>query len=174
MGYAGVKDPRKAYGRRMAREAAREGKREGIEAVAREKLARHRLRHPELHEALRAPRHVHLDEHGRSPRRHEPRSALEKALARGKKLKRQGLQVAQGVHDGLQKVHGTVEKGLRYAGHLEGGLEKAAASGIPTTAGPAWSPLRSRDGACLSDYGRRANQFARKCCRAFRQTRLDC
>src|SRR5437764_113212 len=50
-----------------------------------------------------------------------------KALARGKKLKRQGLQVAQGVHDGLQKVHGTVEKGLRYAGHLEGGLEKAAA-----------------------------------------------
>ena len=127
LGYAGVKDPRKAYGRRMAREAAREGKREGIEAVAREKLARHRLRHPELHEALRAPRHVHLDEHGRSPRRHEPRSALEKALARGKKLKRQGLQVAQGVHDGLQKVHGTVEKGLRYAGHLEGGLEKAAA-----------------------------------------------
>src|SRR5438128_2450693 len=111
----------------MAREAAREGKREGIEAVAREKLARHRLRHPELHEALRAPRHVHLEEHGRSPRRHEPRGALEKALARGKKLRRQGLQVAQGVHDGLKTVHGTVAKGLQYAGHVEGGLEKAAA-----------------------------------------------
>ncbi|MFL5312341.1 MAG: DUF4157 domain-containing protein [Myxococcales bacterium] len=127
LGYAGVKDPKKAYERRMAREAAREGKREGIEAVAKDKLARHRLRHPELHEALRAPRHVHLEDHGRVPRHHEPRGALEKALARGKKLKRQGLEVAQGVHDGLKKIHGTVGKGLQYAGHVEGGLEKAAA-----------------------------------------------
>ena len=127
LGYAGVKDPQKAYGRRMARAGAREGKREGIEAVARDKLARHRLRHPELHQALRAPRHLHLEEQGRSPRRHEPRGALEKALVRGKKLKRQGLEVAQGVHDGLKKVHGTVAKGVEYAGHVEGGLERAAA-----------------------------------------------
>ena len=125
LGYAGVKDPKKAYGRMMARKDAREGKRQGIEAVALDKLARHRLRHPELHEALRAPRPIQLE--GRAPRRHEPRTALEKALARGKALKKQGLEVVQGVHDGLQKVHGTVGKGLEYAGHVEGGLERAAA-----------------------------------------------
>ena len=125
--YAGVKDPRKAYARRMAREAAREGKREGIEAVAREKLERHRRRHPERHEEPHLMRRAHFEEHGRAPRRHEPRSALEKALARGKKLKRQGLEVTQGVHDGLRKIYGTVAKGLQYAGHVEGGLEKAVA-----------------------------------------------
>ncbi|HEX9604836.1 MAG TPA: DUF4157 domain-containing protein [Myxococcales bacterium] len=125
LGYAGVKDPKKAYGRMMARKDAREGKREGIEAVAQDKLARHRLRHPELHEALRAPRRIQLE--GRAPRRHEPRTALEKALARGKALKRQGLEVVQGAHDGLHKIYGTVGKGLEYAGHVEGGLERAAA-----------------------------------------------
>src|SRR5205085_4330183 len=47
-----------------------------------------------------------------------PQSALEKALAKGKELKKKGLQVAQGVHDGLGKVHGYVGKGLEVAGKV--------------------------------------------------------
>src|SRR6266849_67679 len=153
LGYAGVKDPKKAYGRMMARKDAREGKRQGIEAVALDKMARHRLRHPELHEALRAPRPIQLE--GRAPRRHEPRTALEKALARGKALKKQGLEVMQGVHGGLQKVHGTVGKGLEHAGHVEGGLERAAAL---ARQGAGVFGEHSELGAYLSHVADRADQ----------------
>ena len=125
--YAGVRDPQKAYERRMARQDARAGKPGGIEAVAKDKLARHQLRHPELHEAVQAHRPLQLAEHGRAARRREPASALEKALARGKALKKGALEVVQGVHGGLEKVHGTVGKGLTYAEHAQGGLEKAVA-----------------------------------------------
>src|SRR5216683_1551137 len=155
LGYAGVKDPQKAYGRMMARKDARAGKREGIEAVARDKLERHRLRHPELHEDVGAHRPVLLEELGRKPRHHEPRTPLEKALARGKALERQGREVVQGVHDGLQKVQGTVGKGLEYAGRMQGGLEKAAAL---ARQGAGVVGEHSELGAYLSHLADRADQ----------------
>src|SRR3989454_10926613 len=78
----------------------------------------HRRKHPELHlaEATRERRHPRPE-----------RSGLEKAIARGWRLARKGRRVAQGVHDGLGKVHDVVEKGLAGADNVQSGLELAAA-----------------------------------------------
>src|SRR5207244_9149966 len=60
----------------------------------------------------------------KAPRK--PENALEKAIAKGKELKKKGLQVAQGVHDGLGKVHGWIGKGIETADKVQHGLEQAS------------------------------------------------
>jgi len=136
LGYAGVKDPRAAYGRMMARKAAREGKREGIEAVAQEKLARHRQRHPELQEALRAPRVQGTVAKGTGYGEH-----VETGLAKAAALARQGAGVLgeeselgaylSHLADRADRAHGWVEQGVDFVrdfnervGKVEGGLEE--------------------------------------------------
>ena len=118
LGFAGVKDPAKAYEKMMARKDLRAGKKGALEHVAQLKLEDHRRKHPELHlaEATRKRRHPRPE-----------RSGLEKAIARGRRLARKGRRVAQGVHDGLGKVHDVVEKGIAGADKVESGLELAAA-----------------------------------------------
>ena len=181
LGFAGVKDPAKAYDKMMARKAAAAGKKGGMERVAQQKLADHKRRHPELHlaeatgkrtrgahadpsTARKRPgpkphaddyRHAGTHADASSPRQrtkrkpsphdahaggeHEhalpkkprggnkPRTKLEQALARGKKLVKKGQQIAQGVHHGLGKVQGLVEKGLAGAQKVQGALEQASA-----------------------------------------------
>ena len=124
LGYAGVKDPAKAYAKMMARKGLREGKKGALEKVAAQKLADHRRKHPELHLAEALGKTARGD-HAR--RRRKPKSALEKALARGKKLRKQALKVTQGVHDRLGKIHGVVGKGLEAADKVQHGLEQASA-----------------------------------------------
>src|SRR5439155_16463796 len=118
LAYAGVKGPGKAYEKMMARRDLRAGKKGALEHVARLKLEDHRRKHPELHlaEATRRRRHPRPE-----------RTALEKAVTRGRDLVRKGRRVAQGVHDGLGKVHDVVEKGLSGAERMQSGLEKAIA-----------------------------------------------
>ena len=118
LAYAGVKDPGKAYEKMMARRDLRAGKKGALEHLARLKLEDHRRKHPELHlaEATRRRRHPRSE-----------RTALEKAVTRGQDLVRKGRRVAQGVHDGLGKVHDVVEKGLSGAEKVQSGLEKAIA-----------------------------------------------
>jgi len=118
LGFAGVRDPAKAYEKMTARGELRAGKKGALEHVAQLKLEDHRRKHPELHlaEATRERRHPRPE-----------RSGLEKAIARGRRLARKGRRVAQGVHDGLGKVHDVVEKGLAGADKVQSGLELAAA-----------------------------------------------
>src|SRR5256886_16886753 len=94
------------------------GKKGALEHAAEPKLEDHRRKHPELHlaEATRKRRH---------PR--PARSGLEKAIAPGRRLARKGRRVAQGVHDGLGKVHDVVEKGIACADKGQSGLELASA-----------------------------------------------
>ncbi len=54
-----------------------------------------------------------------------PKTALERALKRGQQLKKQGLQVAAGVHHHLGNIHGIVAKGLEHADKIQHGLEQA-------------------------------------------------
>src|SRR3989440_3210545 len=118
LGFAGVRDPAKAYEKMTARGELRAGKKGALEHVAQLKLEDHRRKHPELHlaEATRERRHPRPE-----------RSGLEKAIARGRRLARKGRRVTQGVHDGLGEVHDVVEKGLAGADKVQSGLELAAA-----------------------------------------------
>ncbi|HZX96673.1 MAG TPA: hypothetical protein VFE90_19300, partial [Myxococcales bacterium] len=125
LGYAGVKDPAKAYEKMMARKDLRAGKKGSLEQVARLKLEDHKRKHPELHLAEAAGKRTRGSPVAR--RRRDPESRLEQALARGKRLVAKGKQVAQGVHDGLGKVHDVVGKGIAGADKVQSGLEQAAA-----------------------------------------------
>jgi len=118
LGFAGVRDPAKAYEKMTARRKLRAGKEGALEHVAQLKLEDHRRKHPELHlaEATRERRHPRPE-----------RSGLEKAIARGRRLAQKGRRVTQGVHDGLGEVHDVVEKGLAGADKVQSGLELAAA-----------------------------------------------
>ncbi len=49
LGFAGVKDPAKAYDKMMARKDLAAGRKGGLEHVAKQKLEDHRRKHPELH-----------------------------------------------------------------------------------------------------------------------------
>ena len=129
LGYAGVRDPAKAYEKMSARRDLVAGKKGALERVAELKLEEHRQKHPELHpaEARQEPtRTAHEEDHPVARKRPEPDpNALAKALARGRGLAKQGQRVAQGVHDKLGKVHDVAEKGLAGAGKVQSGLEQA-------------------------------------------------
>src|SRR5262249_22406014 len=148
LGYAGVKDPAKAYEKMMARKDLARGKKGGLEHVAKLKLEDHKRKHPELHLAeatgrrtrgtrgevkprgrLKSPHEVHAGAgHAAAAPRggNKPQSRLERALARGQVLIKKGQGVAQSAHQGLGKVHGAVEKGLAGAQKVQGGLEQAS------------------------------------------------
>jgi hypothetical protein len=121
LGYAGVKDPSKAYEKMMARKGLAKGKRGSMEEVGRLKLEDHKRKHPELHplaeaSGKKAPERPHV----------KPETALQRALAKGREVHKKGIEVAQGVHDGLGKVHGWVGKGIATADKVQSGLEKAS------------------------------------------------
>ena len=122
LGYGGVKDPQKAYQTMMARRGARAGDKKAIQEDARLRLEKHKLAHPDLYAATKAKQ-----QRPRAPMEAKaPRTALEKAIARGKELKKKGLEVARGVHSGLGKVHAGLQKGIDGADKVQHGLEKAA------------------------------------------------
>ncbi|HUJ27408.1 MAG TPA: hypothetical protein VLW85_15395, partial [Myxococcales bacterium] len=159
---AGVKNPKKAYDKMMARKDLKAGKKGGLEKVAQQKLEDHKRKHPELHLAEatgKRTRGAHVD--AKTPRKrlsaggtprperkktsahekvspHDTRHVeanktskakkgkLEAAVAKGKKLIQKGQKVAQGVHDGLGKVHSVVARGLEGAQKVQGGLETAS------------------------------------------------
>ena len=131
LGFAGVKDPAKAYEKMSARADLRAGRKGALEHVAQLKLEDHRRKHPELHLAeangMRT-RRVHGEEQllARKRLRREA-GGLEKAIERGRELMTKGRRVAQGAHDKLGKVHDVVDKGLVGAGGVQSGLEKASA-----------------------------------------------
>ncbi|HEX9578473.1 MAG TPA: hypothetical protein VF993_12015, partial [Myxococcales bacterium] len=127
LGYAGVKDPAKAYEKQMARKGLAKGKKGSLEEVARQKLERHKEKHPELHlEGGAASKHKGGGLDAALPSK-KPHTALEKAIVKGKELKKKGLEVAQGVHDGLGKVHSFVGKGIEATDKVQHGLEQASA-----------------------------------------------
>lgn len=124
LGSAGVKNPAKADRRMMARKGGRPL--EHVEAARRVRRG-HR---PEL-DLARANTRRTGGEHGevdapRSRAGHGPQGRLERALARGRTLIREGEAVADGVHEGLGKVHVTVAHGLLGAEEIQRGLEGAA------------------------------------------------
>ncbi|HEX4385264.1 MAG TPA: hypothetical protein VH083_20030, partial [Myxococcales bacterium] len=112
LGYAGVKDPKKAFAKMQARKDLAQGKKGALEKIGKLKLEDRKAKHPELS----------LEKAGG---KHAPKSALEKALAQGKALEKKGIGLAQNVHDKLGKVHDVVEKGLGGAEKVQHGLEKA-------------------------------------------------
>jgi hypothetical protein len=130
LGYAGVKDPARAYEKMSARADLRAGRKGALEHVAQLELEDHRRKHPELHLAEATgmrTRRVHGEEQlllRKRPRREA--GGLEKAIARGRELMTKGQRVAQGAHDKLGKVHDVVERGLAGAGRVQSGLEKAS------------------------------------------------
>ena len=63
--------------------------------------------------------------HGHAGRSAHPRTALERALQRGQQLKKQGLQVAAGVHHNLGNIHSVLARGLEHADKIQRGLEQA-------------------------------------------------
>jgi Domain of unknown function (DUF4157) len=100
LGYAGVKDRKKAYEKMQARKDLSKNKKGALEQL---KRAEHKTKHAK-----------------------KPLSRLEKALAKGKELEKKGLHLAQGAHDKLGHVHDVVAKGLGAADKVQNGLEKAA------------------------------------------------
>ena len=131
LGYAGVKDPAKAYEKMSARADLRADRKGALEQVAQLKLENHRRKHPELHLAEATgmrTRRIHGEEQllARKRLRREA-GGLEKAIERGRELMTKGRRVAQGAHDKLGNVHDVVEKGLVGAGRVQSGLEKASA-----------------------------------------------
>jgi hypothetical protein len=105
LGYAGVKDPKKAFEKMQARNDPGQGKKGPLSKIGKLKLEDRKAEAPELE----------LEKAGR---KRAPKSALEKALAKG-------VGLAQNVHDKLGKVHDVVEKGLGGAEKVQHGLEKA-------------------------------------------------
>ena len=131
LGYAGVKDPAKAYEKMSARADLRAGRKGALEHVAQLELEDHRRKHPELQLAEATgmrTRRIHGEEQllARKRLRREA-GGLEKAIERGRELMTKGRRVAQGAHDKLGNVHDVVEKGLVGAGRVQSGLEKASA-----------------------------------------------
>lgn len=72
----------------------------------------------------------HAEQQAQKPRKkRSPQkevSLLEKAINKGKELKRKGQNLAQKGYVGLGKVQGYLEKGLEGAGKIQHGLEKAS------------------------------------------------
>src|SRR5713101_6662299 len=111
----------------MARKGLAKGKKCSVEEGARQKLERHKEKHPELHlEGGAGSKRKGGGLDAALPSK-KPHTALEKAIVKGKELKKKGLEVAQGVHDRLGKVHSFVGKGIEATDKVQHGLEQASA-----------------------------------------------
>ena len=178
LGFAGVKDPGKAYDRMMARKAGKggaahgQGGKHGGGGIHRGGWLNVDARSP----AARRPpgqgdhgggwgRHPWHRGHYPDPADHAqrrrrrgvnvPETRLEQALAKGRGLIRKGERVAQGVHGGLGKVQDVVVKGLAGAQQVQSGLEKASEL---AKAGAGILGTDSELGKYLLDVSTRADQ----------------
>src|SRR5205807_1542102 len=146
LGFAGVRDPAKAYEKMTARGELRAGKKGALEHVAQLKLEDHRRKHPELHlaEARRMHRHprperggeevgaAHL--HGehrqakKSPHEHkpDPTKSIQHGLRAIEKYKRKAIRTGRRIDSGLTKVETALNKGVVVGKKVDSGLEKLA------------------------------------------------
>ena len=149
LGFAGVKNPAKAYEKRMARKDLAAGKKGGLEHVARLKLEDHKRKHPELHLAEatgKRTRGAHAETHAArrraggtsaddspSSKKGKRKTSPHDAHAHGEpeghehgltKKPRGGNKPKTKLEQALAKGRGLIKKGQRVAQGVHDGLGK--------------------------------------------------
>ena len=135
LGYAGVKDPAKAYEKMMARKDLAKGKKGGLEHVAKLKLEDHRKKHPELHLAEATGKRTR-GEHGTGlkPRKRPAKPGTEKFTDSHGKTHGMGLKPAKRAkktspHDAKEHEDHPLPKKPKGGNKPKTKLEQALAKG---------------------------------------------